>query len=297
MSEQIALGRVRRLLRHPWALLLVKLILVIAPVVLLVTVVRRGHYVSGPVQDLVEAPGALLSLALFALYTRHVEGRAVGELTLRRAPRELVLGFAAGMAAISSVIAVLAALGLYRIESFNAWSALLLPLLSAVGAAIFEELLFRGILFRIAEDSLGSWWAIALSALFFGAAHLTNPHATALAAVAVMIEASLFLSAAYMLTRRLWFPIGIHAGWNFTEEGIWGVSVSGTTPHGLTQSYLHGPVWLSGGEFGAEASLVAIVICGSIGVLLIRQVALRGGLVAPFWRRRFSAASASTPLR
>ena len=102
----------------------------------------------------------------------------------------------------------------------------------------------------------------------------------------ISIEAGIFLCAAYMLTRRLWFPIGIHAGWNFTQEGVWGVSVSGTTPHGLIQATLSGPVWISGGAFGAEASVIAIVICGTMGLLLLRQVARRGGLVAPYWRRR-----------
>ena len=64
-----------------------------------------------------------------------------------------------------------------------------------------------------------------------------------------MIEAGVFLGAAYMLTRRLWLPIGIHAGWNFTQGGLFGVPVSGLTSHGLLDASLSGPVWLSGGEF------------------------------------------------
>jgi hypothetical protein len=106
-----------------------------------------------------------------------------------------------------------------------------------------------------------------------------------MAAIAIMVEAGVFLSAAYMLTRRLWLPIGIHAGWNFAQGGIFGVSVSGTGATGILQSTLTGPVWLSGGEFGAEASVVAIAICGTLGIALFFRVRSMNGLIAPYWRR------------
>lgn len=285
MSEP-SVGRVRRLLRGPWLLLAVKLVVVAAPLALLVNLVHRMWHLPTPIaQRFVEAPAALLSLALFALYTRSVEGRRVDELLLRPAPRELLAGFGLGFLAISLTVAVLALLGAYRITGYNPWSAALIPLLSAIGAAIFEELLFRGVMFRIAEDWLGSYWALTLSGLFFGGAHLANPHATPLAAVAIMIEAAVVLCPAYMLKRRLWFPIGIHAGYNFTEEGVWGVANSGTTSHGLVQATMHGPAWLTGGDFGAEASVVGLLIAGAIGLLLLREVARRGAILAPYWSR------------
>ncbi len=293
MPDATPPGRILRFLRHPWMLFAVKLIVVIAPVALLSVLVHGAHLLAGEsaqaVQEIVETPGALLSLALFALYTRRVEGRAVGELKWQGAPLEICGGFLLGMMAISVVLAALAALGLYHIDHFNSWTALLLPLYSCAGAALFEELLFRGVIFRIAEDSLGSYLAITLSAAIFGALHLANPNASLVAAIAIMIEAGIFLSAAYMLTRRLWLPIGVHAGWNFTEGGLWGVAVSGTTQPSLTQATLSGPAWLSGGPFGAEASLPAIIICGTIGVLLLQRVVRRGTLIAPFWRRNGSA--------
>lgn len=274
-------------LRRSWLIMAAKLVVVIAPLAVLVSLVHRMAHLPTPVaQDFVEAPAALLSLALFALYTRAFEGRRVDELLLRPAPRELFAGFGLGILAISLTVAVLAALGRYRIMGHNPWTAALMPLLSAIGAALFEELLFRGVLFRFAEDWLGSYWALALSALFFGAAHLFNPHATLLAAVAIMIEAAIVLGPAYMLRRRLWFPIGVHAGWNFAEEGVWGVANSGAKPHGLIQAALHGPAWLTGGEFGAEASAVGILIGGAIGLLLFREVLRRGAILTPYWRRK-----------
>jgi uncharacterized protein len=281
-----SVGLLRRLLRRPWSLLVVKAVVVIAPLALLVDLVHRmWHLPTLTAQHFVEAPAALLSLALFALYTQAIEGRRVNELLLRPAPCELLAGFALGFLAISLTVAVLAALGHYRITGHNPWSAALVPLWSAIGAATFEELLFRGVMFRITEDWLGSYWALALSAVLFGAAHLSNPHATLLAGVAIMIEAGAVLSPAYMLRRRLWFPIGIHAGWNFTEEGLGGLPNSGSTPYGLIQATLHGPAWLTGGDFGAEASAVGVVIAGAVGLLLLREVVRRGAILAPCWRR------------
>lgn len=281
--------RILRWLRNPVALLVIKIALALLPMVLLSIIarpqLRAAHLPPYEAQALIEPIGAVLSMLLFALYTRRVEGRTVAELAVRPAARELLAGFALGVVAISSVIAVLALSGNYHIVDVGNWTALGLPFQSALGAGLFEELLLRAIVFRIVEDSLGSWWAIAVSAFIFGALHLVNPNSTLTAAAAIMVEAGVFLAAAYMLTRRLWLPIGIHVGWNFAEEGIWGTSVSGNAVHGMTQATLRGPDWLTGGQFGPEASVVATLVCSALGVLLLREVAQRGGLKRPFWRR------------
>ena len=93
------------------------------------------------------------------------------------------------------------------------------------------------------------------------------------------------LAAAYVLTRRLWLPIGIHAGWNFTQGGIFGVSVSGHPSGGLLDGTLTGPEWLSGGDFGAEASIVAVVLGIALGTILLRMAWRRGRFIAPSPRR------------
>lgn len=284
-------SHVRRWLRHPLLLLPVKLALVLGPVIGLSIAAHPYLHVSAyTAQALVECAGAPIGLLLFALYTRAVERRPVAELALHGAARELLAGFVLGLLAISLVIGILAATGCYRIIGFNSWTALGLPLMSALRAGFFEELLARGVLFRIAEDSLGSYWALVLSASVFGALHLVNPNATIPAALAIAIEAGIFLTAAYMLTRRLWLAIGIHIGWNFSEEGLWGAAVSGGTPHGITHAMLSGPDWLSGGSFGPEASIVATLVCGAIGISLFRHVVREQGVRLPFWRRRVSGA-------
>jgi uncharacterized protein len=266
-------------------LLLVKAALVLAPVILIPGLARGSlHWPPLLVRFVAEPMSALAALGLFVLYTRTVEGRAVTELAVARAPLELGLGFLAGLAAFTLVIGTIAALGAYHVIGRTGLSIIVAPLVGALLTGVSEELLIRGVMFRIAEDSLGSYWALAISAVFFGAAHLANPHATVLAGTAIAIQAGILLAAAYMLTRRLWLPIGLHAGWNFTQGGLFGVAVSGNTSQGLLQSTLTGPVWLSGGDFGAESSVVATVICGLLGIAILLRARRLGHVRPPFWR-------------
>jgi hypothetical protein len=272
--------RKRHWLRHPLLLLPAKAAVVIGTMILTVRLFGHHRWSGGAQVLLIDPLTILVLLAVFAACTRYLEGRAVTELTLRGAARQAVAGFGLGALGFAIVIAVLAALGLYHVTGHDSVSILAVPLAGSLVGAVFEELLFRGVLFRVTEDWLGSYWALAISSLFFGCAHLLNPHATWFAAIAIVIEAGVLLGAAYMLTRRLWLPVGIHAGWNFTQGGLFGVPVSGVASHGLLNATLSGgPVWLSGGEFGAEASVVAIVVCGAMGIaLLARAVPVPAGV-------------------
>ena len=208
-----------------------------------------------PVALLSVAIACLLGWAAYALYTRLVEKRAADELRGPGALKELGAGLAFGAVLFSSVVAVLALLGIYRITGLRSDpSVMLIPLCVSLAAAAIEEILMRGVVFRLLEASLGTWIAMAISAALFGAGHLANPNASVLAALAIAIEAGVLLAAAYLLTRRLWFAIGIHAAWNFVQSGIFGLPTSGIPMNGIFISSVTGPKWLTGGEFGVEAS-------------------------------------------
>jgi hypothetical protein len=153
-------------------------------------------------------------------------------------------------------------------------------------AGVLEEILIRGILFRILEQWLGSWIALAISAAIFGGLHFFNKGATPLDAAAISIEAGILLAAAYMLTRRLWLCIGTHIAWNFTQGGIFSVAVSGGENKGLLSSRMVGPDWLTGGAFGAEASVVALGLCFAAGIVLLVLAIKKGNVVPPGWARR-----------
>jgi len=233
--------------------------------------------------------GALLLAAVvlgsYRAYVRVVEKRVVTELSGRHGVRELGFGLGLGAALFCTTIGILAALGVYQITGNNGWQIMLAVLPSSILGGVLEEVLIRGVVFRILEQWLGSWTALAISAVIFGALHLLNPGATLLNAAAIAIEAGVLLAAAYMLTRRLWLCIGTHIAWNFTQGGIFSVAVSGGASKGLLQSRMIGPDWLTGGAFGAEASVVALAVCLAAGIALTIGAAKKGHVVPGFWAR------------
>ena len=234
--------------------------------------------------------GALLLTAIvlgaYWSYVRIVEKRPVVELSGPRMPRELGAGALLGALLFSMTVGLLAALGAYQVTGSNGWAAMLATLPAFVLGGVLEEVVMRGIVFRILEQSLGSWIALAISAGIFGLLHLLNHGTTLLNAGSVMVEAGVMLAAAYMVTRRLWFCIGIHIAWNFTEGGIFSAAVSGGDIKGLLQAKLTGAEWLTGGAFGAEGSVVALAICAAAGVLLVAAAVRKGSIIQPFWSAR-----------
>ena len=101
---------------------------------------------------------------------------------------------------------------------------------AAIAAGLTEETMVRAIFFRIVEESLGTWIALAASAALFGLLHVVQPRRHRRQHLAIALEAGVLLAAAYVFTRRLWMAIGLHTAWNFSEGGIFGASVSGTKP-------------------------------------------------------------------
>ena len=233
--------------------------------------------IGGPVASVVAAVGVYLVLVRF------VERRPATELGLRHAIWELPFGLLVGAMLFTLTIGVIILAGGYRILSAGSLWLLVPPLGMALVSGVVEELMVRGILFRLLEDLIGSWGALCFSAALFGLAHITNPHATWFGALAIAIEAGTLLGAAYMATRRLWFAIGIHAAWNWTQGAVFGVAVSGHAMQGFLSSMPRGPEWLSGGDFGVEASVVAMLACGTAALLILRAALKLRPVVAPAW--------------
>jgi membrane protease YdiL (CAAX protease family) len=227
----------------------------------------------------------LPALLGYLILVRLIEQRRLHELSLRSIPSYGLAGFATGAVLFSVVVGVLWLAGSYHVTGTDPqvdW----LPgvLVAGIGAGIGEEIIARGVLFRIVEEGLGTWWALAISALFFGAAHIFNPGATLWSSASIAIEAGLLLAMLYHVTRSLWACIGLHAAWNIMQGTVYGIPVSGTTSKGWLISNRTGPDWLSGGVFGAEASVVALLACSALSLVLLR-IALRRGSGVP-WRRR-----------
>ncbi len=212
----------------------------------------------------------LILLVTYAAYVRVVEKRrTIHELETRGAAAQSAAGFFLGASLFGATMLVLWLLGGATAGPGEGWAALLSGLVGALVAAFSEELLFRGVVFRILSEWLGDVAALAISAALFGLLHAGNPGATLLSSIAIALEAGVLLAAAFMITRQLWLPIGLHAGWNFTEGGVFGASVSGSEAHGLLSSRFEGDPLLSGGDFGPEASIVAVIICLAASALFL----------------------------
>jgi membrane protease YdiL (CAAX protease family) len=228
---------------------------------------------------------ALLVLATYIAASKWIERRAVSDLDATRLLPEVVSGLVAGFALFAIVMAVLWAAGVYHPAGRGAASGLAASLVAAAAAGVSEEVLFRGVLFRVSAKLLGTWGALLFTAALFGVGHAFNHGATASSSLAIAIEAGVLLAAAYAATQRLWVPIGLHIGWNFTESAIFSMSVSGGHARdGLIRGSLTGPRILTGGAFGPEASIVAVVICFAAALYFIRRIVVLHRIEPAAWQ-------------
>jgi len=241
--------------------------------------VLRKHWPS--------AGAAMLGLVCFGTYvaaSNWIERRNPTELATGRAFPELFAGIAFGAFLFSAVMIVLWMAGIYRVGGWGTTSHLASGFFFAVGAGIMEEILFRGLLFRLSSKIVGTWGALVFTAALFGLAHLGNPGATLGSSLAIALEAGVLLGAAYAATQRLWLPIGLHIGWNFTEGSIFGMSVSGNdVGSGLRQGSLSGRPILTGGPFGPEASIVAVILCAGVALFFLGRTVKRQRVEPPIW--------------
>jgi uncharacterized protein len=227
-----------------------------------------------------------LAMAIYFGFARWVERREVSELALPEMAKEMGIGILIGSGLYTGCMLILWVMGIFRIDGFNPASFLVPAIASALSSGFLEELLFRGALFRIVEEWLGSWISIVVSSAVFGLVHLANPDATLTGAIFISVEAGLLLAAAYMVTRRLWMSIGFHVSWNYTQSAIFGGIVSGGIAEpGFIKPILDGPELLTGGQFGLEASLTAFLLCTTTGVILLVMAVRRGNVVHPFWKK------------
>ena len=242
---------------------------------------------DSPMLLIVTVIAVSLSLAVHYAFNHFVDKDGDNDVALNGAAKETGAGFLFGFLLFSLIVAIVWAMGGYRFGQFIGWHTFWnMAAAFAIAPGVIEEVLFRGLLFRYVERLAGSWIALALSALLFGFAHFDNPNAGLLPAVAIAIEAGIMLGAVYMLTRRLWAAIGVHAAWNFTQGWVFGIPVSGIEDPGLISSVRDGPDWLTGGAFGLEASVVAMVVATGAGLVLLWMAHKKGRFIKPLWSRK-----------
>lgn len=162
----------------------------------------------------------------YILFFKKYDKREVTEFAVNGLARNLIIGTLMGFGLQSLTILVIYLNGSYSVVAVNPVSFILIPLAIMFTVAIIEEILVRGIVFRIIEEKLGSYISLTISAVLFGALHLANPHSSFLSGLCITTAGFLF-GAVFIYSRSLWFPIALHFAWNFTQSGIFGAITSG----------------------------------------------------------------------
>jgi uncharacterized protein len=194
-----------------------------------------------------------------------------------RAPRDFLMGAAVSMALICIAVAAIAVGGGYSLQFHSttlAWRKFAEVLLLLTVGATYEELSFRGYAFQRLTDAVGPTASIALFSVWFGAVHLWNPHSGGILSWAFFntIAVGALFAVAYLRTRALWMPIGMHFGWNFALGTVFGLPVSGLDLFSvLVHGKALGPKWLTGGNYGIEASATgaAVILLGLVPVYFV----------------------------
>ena len=186
--------------------------------------------------------------------------------------RDQLLGLALGVGMIAVAIIAIFLIGAYSLHSLKPPAGQILVVLwILLISAAAEEVAFRGYPFQRLIEGVGQGRAVFLMSALFGALHLNNPHVSLWGLFNTMLVGVL-LSVAYLRTRTLWLPIGIHLGWNTALGFIFGLPVSGLKIFSVAvEGSAWGPIWLTGGDYGIEASLTgAVVVSAGIVALLMK---------------------------
>ncbi|WP_149205794.1 CPBP family intramembrane glutamic endopeptidase [Flavobacterium johnsoniae] len=221
----------------------------------------------------------------YILFFKKYDKRAITEFSAKGLAKNLTIGISIGFVLQSFTILVMYLNGNYSVVNINPVSFILIPFAIMFTVAIIEEILVRGIIFRIVEEKLGSYISLTISSVLFGVFHLANPHGTIISGICIT-TAGFMLGAAFIYSRNLWFPIALHFAWNFTQSGIFGAITSGNEKtSSLLEAKIQGPEFITGGEFGPEGSIQAIVFCALGTILLLVLSQKQNKIITPYWKK------------
>ncbi len=222
----------------------------------------------------------LISFVLVWLFRKMVDRASFISLGFetRQMTGHAAVGFFLGILLLCMGTILLVATGFLHWTdiNFNA-KDLFLSMGLMILVAFSEELVFRGYILQNLLDSIGKWPALLISALSFALAHSANPGFSLLAALNIFL-AGILLGINYIYTRNLWYAILLHFSWNYFQGPILGYDVSGQNLQSLFQHEVKGSIWITGGSFGLEGSLITtglfIVAIGLMAFVYKKKLAL-----------------------
>jgi membrane protease YdiL (CAAX protease family) len=214
---------------------------------------------------------AIAALVFLSRFVEHRPASSFGTSLHSRWGRDLLAGFVGAAVMLAVTLAASAVLGHVVIQrnTGSLGSEMLTMGVVLIGAAAFEELVFRGYPLQTLMGGIGTWPAIILMSALFGLAHINNPNVSWLGIINTIL-AGIWLSAAYLKTRSLWLPYGLHFAWNAGLGMILGFSLSGIDTKSVWITAATGSPTLLGGAYGPEGGLVGtIAFVVGIGLLQI----------------------------
>jgi hypothetical protein len=205
-------------------------------------------------------PPAVLAFLFVLRFVDRRPARAFGITTHERWGRDLVMGVlvAVVMTGVFAIGAVLLGAWTPDPTSSGAQSTILITIGLLAIAAATEEFVYRGYPFQVLIIAVGPLGAVAIMSTLFGLGHYLNPNATWLGTLNVCLAGAL-LCLAYLRTRSLWLPYGIHIGWNLLTGVLLGLPVSGVRLASIWRVDTGGAEWLTGGSFGPEGGILATI--------------------------------------
>jgi len=220
----------------------------------------------------------------YILFFKNYDKRTITEFAAKGLAKNLIIGILTGFILQSLTILVMYLNGSYSVVKINPISFILIPFALMFTVAIIEEILVRGIILRIMEEKLGSYISLTISSLIFGALHLANPNSTLISGICIT-TAGFLMGAAFIYSRSLWMPIALHFAWNFTQSGIYGAITSGNEKtNSLLEARIQGSEFITGGAFGPEGSVQAIVFCAVAAIIILILSHKQNKIIKPYWK-------------
>lgn len=285
--------RIQKVLSFPLSRIVISMVILFVPL----AVVNKG--VLKPLLGLLPLSEEIARLIRFAiltplflyaynLYFGYFEKRKVTEWSLSGMWRESTIGFVLAFTALAIPVLILKVLGFYEIQSVSVpYLKIFYPLFYLFFLALTEEYFFRGIVYRILEEKVGTYIALTGSAMLFTIMHLTNDYTTIWSTISVFIG-GILMGACFRISGRLWLPSFAHLGWNFAQVFL-GLNVSGIEKLGEYAPFVttsHGSELITGGGFGPEGSIIVILSNTCISILLIMILYRKNLIINPSWKSK-----------
>jgi uncharacterized protein len=270
---------------------------IVAGVFSVIGIVFLIQWISGFISEKLTGNGELFNLIIaiiqcclsvwcYRVLYGYFEKRQITELSSTSFVKNAVPGFLTGIVMQSIIILVIYMAGGYAVTHINPASFMLPAFTAALTAGFVAEIVIRGILFRLVEEKLGTVISMGIMTVLFMVLHLGGKGATLLSVLAVSMQAGFLLSATYVLTRNLWFPIFLHFAWDFAEPGIFGaINPGNTVEKSLFACHISGPNFLTGGTLGPVNSFQSLLLCFLAGSVFLWLAWQKKSIIFPYRKK------------